>query len=118
MKKKAYFNIKVNDTELVEKLERDGMEVTAYTDNLNFLLSNHPELDTAVDKYTQKKINAEQNYEKDKKELSNTYIPEYLREKHSWSWSLDFATEIMTICVDCECGIQELKKHGVAYREE
>lgn len=44
-----------------------------------------------------------------KKEVVNTFIPDFLKE-HQLSWNLDFSTRTLKITILCDCPIPELDK--------
>lgn len=60
-------------------------------------------------KYSEELSRVKAEYELAKTEAEKLYVPEVLYGQHEYNWSIDFATNVMTIDVLCECGIKALE---------
>lgn len=116
---KAIFEIDLNGEPMVNELERTFLEISAYTDNIAFLLGNSMTADVvesvSLKAYQRKQVEAKVLYENQKRELERTYIPDYLYGTHQYDWKLNFGTGIVTVTVYDEPGIRLLQEHGVAF---
>lgn len=118
---KAIFKIDLNGEPIVNKLERTFLEISAYTDNIAFLLNNSGTADVvesvSLKAYQKKQVDAKILYESQKRELEKTYLPEYLYGTHPYDWNLNFGTGILTVTVYDESGVRLLQEHGVAFTQ-
>lgn len=73
-------------------------------DNDDSLFTSKPFL-----KYSEELSRIKAEYELAKVEAEKLYIPKALYGQHEYKWSIDFATNIMTVEVFCECGIKILE---------
>ena len=114
---KAIIEIDLIEEPIVEKLERSFLEISAYTDNIAFLLGNSTTADivesASLKAYQNKQIETKMLYENQKREFEKNYIPKYLYETHKYDWNLNFGTRILTIVVYDEPGIKLLQEHGI-----
>ncbi len=114
---KATFEIDITGTEILSELERTAMEITAFADNIAFLLNNSMSPDVveseALKAYQKKQVEAKLYYENKKRELEKTYIPDYMYNKYRYDWNLTFWTGIITVTVYDNTAIKLLKDHGV-----
>jgi hypothetical protein len=60
-------------------------------------------------KYSEELSRVKAEYELAKSEAEKLYVPEKLYGKHEYKWDLNFVTNVMTISVLCDCGIDALK---------
>ena len=108
--------IKVNVTqETINYLQRLNYEVFTREEIITKLLEMHKNdnddsLFTSKPflKYSEELSRVKAEYELAKVELEKIYIPTELYGKHQYNWTIDFATNVMTIDVLCECGIASL----------
>ena len=117
----------VVDQELVDYIERLDFEYLSLKDIIVTYLDLHKTdtddsaINNAVFTSYQNKYNkAKVEYELAKKQLTDQYIPSCLYD-HKYSWSLDYSSNVLTITVECECGIKALEEYlcnSVSHQEE
>ena len=116
---KAILEIDLNEEPIINELERTFLEISAYTDNIAFLLGNSVTADVvesaSLKAYQRKQVEAKVLYENQKRKLERTYLPDYLYGTHQYDWKLNFGTGIVTVTVYDEPGIRLLQEHGVAF---
>ncbi len=116
---KAIFEIDLNEEPIINELERTFLEISAYTDNIAFLLGNSVTADVvesaSLKAYQRKQVEAKVLYENQKRKLERTYLPDYLYGTHQYDWKLNFGTGIVTVTVYDEPGIRLLQEHSVAF---
>ena len=110
------FTVEVNQ-ELVNYIERLSYEESSYKDVIMTMLEAHkgdPDgstIDNPVFKaYQEKYSRAKAEYELAKQKVTDEYIPDCLKE-HQTEWNLDFATNVLTVSVLCECGEKVLEDY-------
>lgn len=103
--------------ELVDYIERLSYEEASYKDIILTYMDAHKDdvddsaVNSAVFKsYQDKHIKAKAEYELAKTKITNEYIPSCLVD-HKYSWNLDYVTNILTITVECDCGIKALEEY-------
>lgn len=107
----------VVDQELVDYIERLSYEESSLKDIILTYLDAHKADadDSAVNNvvfasYQEKHFKAKTEYELAKQRVTHEYIPACL-ENHQYDWNLDYATNVLTITVYCECGIKALEEY-------
>jgi len=102
--------------EVTNELQRASMEATSRQGVIDRYLEKH--MDDADSSAIEAKpfkhfmsllAEAEAEFELAKEAITNTYVPDYLRE-HDVDWMLDYATNVLTITINCDCDIPELEK--------
>ena len=109
--------IEINVTqEMVNYLQRLNYEVFTREEIITKLIEMHKnDTDDSLFvskpflKYSEELSRVKAEYEIAKLEAEKLYVPEVLYGKHQYNWSVDFTTNIMTIDVLCECGIEALE---------
>lgn len=102
--------------ETSDYLYRLAIETAARQDNINSLLERHSKdmdagfLDSPVfQAYQTQHAQYKAEHELAAKELEKKYIPKALYGKHQYTWNLDYQTCLMTIDVQCDCGVKALE---------
>lgn len=103
--------------ELVNYIERLSYEEASYKDIILTMLEIHKgDADgSAVDNpvfraYQEKYSKAKAEYELAKERITKEYIPDCLKN-HQTDWNLDFETNVLTITVSCDCGVEALEEY-------
>ena len=108
--------IEINITqETIDYLQRLNFEVFTREEIITKLIEMHKDdIDDSLfvskpfKKYSEELSRIKAEYELAKLEVEKTYIPKALYEQHEYKWDINFATNVMTIEVLCECGIEAL----------
>lgn len=105
------------DQQLVDYIERLSYEEASLKDIILTYMDAHKSDadDSAINNpifksYQDKYIAAKSEYEIAKNRITKEYIPTCI-ENHKYEWNLDFETNILTIEIKCDCGIEALKEY-------
>ena len=103
--------------EMVDYLQRLNYEVFTREEIIAKLIEMHKDdtddslfVSKPFLKYSEELSRIKAEYEIAKVEAEMLYIPKELYGKHEYKWSLDFATNVMTINVLCDCGVAALER--------
>lgn len=103
------------EQEMINYLQRLNFEVYTREEIITKLLETHKDdVDDSLFtskpflKYSEELSRIKAEYEIAKLEAEKIYIPNELYGQHQYNWSIDFTTNVMTIDVLCECGIEAL----------
>ena len=100
--------------EVVNTVQRAAFEYETYRDNIAFLLDTRRDDESLLDspnfkRYCKLQAEAKATFELAKQEVEKMCVPADLAG-HRVEWNLDYATQIVTLTVKCECGIAILNR--------
>ncbi len=98
----------------IEKLQQAHVAHDTYALNMKQALENPKTSPVALEAYQKKQEAAVLAFEQAKRETEKKYVPEELFEKHTYDWSVNYNTDIMTVTVKCDCGVKVAEGLGFA----
>lgn len=104
------YKIQINQ-ETINYLERLHYDVNMRQNIIQTLITNKATDDSVLTSkpfltYSEELGRLSAEYELAKKEVELYYLPEDLRDKHEYSWSIDFKTNEMLLQIMCDCGVE------------
>ena len=116
MEKYVEFTINAESKDVAE-LQKKHLTHDTYMLNVKNLLCSKDVEPEIIEGYQAKQESAVFEFEQAKLEFEKKYIPEALYGKHKYDWDVEYATDVITVKVYCDCGIEIVKELGVEYLE-